>query len=184
MTTEEQNEEDTIIREYECGYLLVPSIAPDHVGEYEQEIRGVIEKHGGTIVKQQAPEKLPLAYEMSVSREGKKDRYVEAFFGWITFTAESNAVNEMKNELSENGYLIRFMIIRADSDQPTREELKAQEEEEEGGEEVDDEETDTQDQEGETENDSERVGRTESVSDEELDKSIEGIVEEEPSSTS
>ena len=116
MSTENQ-EVDNITREYECAYLLVPSIADEKLGGEADSIRQTLEKHGAQVAGEKRPERTELAYTMTVAREGKRSNYNEGCFGWITFEAGSDAVGEMKTELSNNRSILRFMIIKADKDQ-------------------------------------------------------------------
>ncbi|MEX1028080.1 MAG: 30S ribosomal protein S6 [Candidatus Paceibacterota bacterium] len=113
----QENESEIITREYECAYLLMPTITEENVADEVQAIRSVIEKNSSALIKEKQPERIPLAYEMTIKREGKSDRFLEAYFGWVTFEAPSEAVNEIHDELSRNGSLIRFMVIRASAEQ-------------------------------------------------------------------
>lgn len=130
--TDQTPEEDIVTREYECAYLLVPSIANEQVATEAAQVKQVLTDHGAEVANEQEPRRIPLAYTMSVSREGTHDRYTEGLFGWITFEARSTDVPTMKEALRENGNLIRYMIIKADKDQkpaPSEEELAAGEDE-------------------------------------------------------
>ncbi|MEX0930317.1 MAG: 30S ribosomal protein S6 [Candidatus Paceibacterota bacterium] len=113
----QEDEAETITREYECAYLLVSTVPEEKVADEAQAVRTVIEKHSSAIVKEKQPEKMPLAYEMVVKRESKKERFTEAYFGWMTFETSSTAANAIHEELSRNPSLIRFMIIHASADQ-------------------------------------------------------------------
>jgi len=119
MVTEaiQQNEDDTITREYECGYLLVPSIPNEKISEETQQIKKTLTDHGAVIANEQDPKRFELAYTMTISREGKREKYTEASFGWITFEATTDQVNSMKEEISRNESVLRFMIIKANKDQ-------------------------------------------------------------------
>lgn len=117
-TDETYNEEDDVItREYECGYLLLPTIPSEKVEQYEEQIKKTIQDNGGEIANHQTPQRMPLAYTMHVAREGKRDSYTEAYFGWVTFEATTEAVNEIKEALRGDESLIRYMVVRASKDQ-------------------------------------------------------------------
>ncbi len=112
--------EDKVVREYECAYILAPTIPAEKVPAAVADIKKTLTQHGAKLANEQEPERIPLAYEMAVAREGKRERYLEGYFGWITMEAESEAVNRMKEELAQNYQLIRFMLIRALKDQQPR----------------------------------------------------------------
>ena len=158
----QQTEDEQIIREYECGYLLLPTITPENVTNEAEQLKTIIQDNGGRIANSQAPSKFPLAYTMSISREGSRDSYTEAYFGWITFEADSQQVNDIKEALRVNESLLRYMVVKADKDQEP-EEMVA---EEELSEEAD------SDEQGAV-----ATSSAEEVSEKELDKSIDGMVE-------
>jgi len=152
-----QNDEETIVREYECGYLVLPTIPSEKVSNEEEQVKRSIREQGGEIANAQESTHFPLAYTMSLSKEGTRERYTEGYFGWVTFEATTQQVNDIKEALRQNQSLLRFMVVKADKDQ----EPVVTEDESEGAA------SDESDEES-----------TEAVSEEELDKSIDGLVEE------
>ncbi|MEX0672992.1 MAG: 30S ribosomal protein S6 [Candidatus Paceibacterota bacterium] len=158
----QENGSEIIAREYECAYLLMPTIAEEKVAGEVEAIRSVIEKNSAGIVQEKEPEKMPLAYEMTIKREGKKDRFLEAYFGWMTFTASSEAIAVMNEELARNSSLIRFMIILAAAEQ--------------GVDDVDESLVSPQSEE-------DQVKLDDDASSEDIDKSIDALVDEEETVT-
>lgn len=162
----EQTEEDIITREYECGYLLLPTIAQENVESEEGQLQKIVQDGGGTIANTQSPRRFPLAYTMSISREGSRDRYTEAYFGWITFEANSQQVNDIKEALRTNESLLRYMVVKADKDQEPESLIEEEELADDAADTQDGEETTTE------------TGADKEVSEKELEKSIEGIVDD------
>ncbi len=101
---------DTEIKTYELGYLLVPTIVKDKLGEESTKIVDVLEKDRG-IVSSDIPKEQVLAYSMSRIIGGKKQIFNDAYFGSIVFETSSSNIDSIKKELDKNDNVLRFMII-------------------------------------------------------------------------
>lgn len=114
---EEEQTTDTDARaRYELGYHVMPTVAEESVGTVVERLRGVIESQGGTVVTEGYPQKITLAYEMEQTGSGKRDRYGEAFFGWIQFEAESPVVPAIDAAVAEDSDILRHLLIRTTAD--------------------------------------------------------------------
>lgn len=183
----ETTAEDMVTREYECGYLLLPTIPDEKMSGEVERIKRTLTDHGAELANEQAPTRMPLAYTMTLSREGERDHYTEGAFGWITFEASSDQVNAMKEELRGNDAILRYMIIRADKDQ---EPVSDEGEVEEGEENAEESEAETgADVEAASADpaavEQEQTEKTEaaSASEKEIDKSIDNLVGEDQHSS-
>lgn len=94
---------------YEIGYLLSPFISEDKLDGEVFNVRKAIEDSRGFIVSEGYPKRQKLAY--IIQRPGK-EKFFDAYFGWVKFMAESESVLDMKNILDKNSGLIRFLIIK------------------------------------------------------------------------
>jgi ribosomal protein S6 len=108
-TTETKH--DTRMKVYEVGYLLLPTLPEEHVATEVQNIKAVIEKHEGTFITEDFPKLRPLAYTMKKATQGQNHRYDKAYFGWVKFEINSNAVPLLNIELEKNANILRFMTI-------------------------------------------------------------------------
>lgn len=166
MTTEEQKSDAGETQVYELGYHLLPTIVADDLEGEVAKIRTAIEKRGGSFITEATPESINLAYPMFVNNGGKQTRYETAYFGWIKFEmAPAEAAALQSEDLRSNKEILRFTVVRT-----TREETRAQLQSEQH----------TILREVKTTTTLEKREFTEesgAVSEEEIDKSIDDIVE-------
>ena len=103
---------------YELGYLLVSSIAEDHVAAEVEAIKSAITKAEAEIVSEDSPKLIPLAYSMVHGASGQKKKFDKAYFGWIKFTAEATSVEFINRFCHEHEQFLRFMIVKTVKDEP------------------------------------------------------------------
>ncbi|MFZ2484897.1 MAG: 30S ribosomal protein S6 [Minisyncoccia bacterium] len=98
---------------YEIGYLVLPSIPEDKLGEVVDSIRKVFVDEGGVEIDQEAPFSHPLAY--SISKTVGASRYVvsDAYLGWIKFEVESAKITTIKASIDKIGEVLRFLLVKA-----------------------------------------------------------------------
>ena len=96
---------------FEVGYLLSPAVAEEQVAAEVQAIKSLIEKYDGAVITEDFPRLRPLAYAMTKESGGKKQKFDKAYFGWIKFESPVLAVNLIKENLSKNDKLVRFMVV-------------------------------------------------------------------------
>lgn len=166
MTTEEHTNEEKHAQVYELGYHVLPTVSKDELDGEVAKIRAAIEKRGGSFIAEGTPETITLAYTMYVNNGGKQTGYNSAHFGWIKFEmATDEAVALQKEDLDTNANILRYIVIRT-----TKEETRAQVQLEQNN------------ILREVKNESilekkEVIEEGGEVSDEEIDKSIEDLVE-------
>lgn len=120
----ETGTEESVIRIYEAGYHLSPSIKEEEVVKVVDGIRAVIEKAGGSFIAEGAPALTRLAYPLSSTEGGKRVEHDRAFFGWIKFEAAVGSVEKLEAALERSADVIRsivFQTVRED----TRARIKA-----------------------------------------------------------
>jgi ribosomal protein S6 len=99
---------------YEIGYLMNPGISEEQVLGEINALRNIIEKKGGVITVEEKAKLIKLAYAIKKIKIGK---FETAYFGWIKFMAETEAIIEIKNEADRMENLVRFMIIVGNDEQ-------------------------------------------------------------------
>lgn len=109
-------EEDIETRGYELAYLLLPSTQEDKLEEEIGKIKGFIEKAGGKTASEKPPKKIEIAYTMSVQIKGRKQRFDEAYFGWVRFEAASDSIAGIHEDMREENGVLRFMIVLVDKE--------------------------------------------------------------------
>lgn len=105
-TTENLATEGVVV--YEVGLHLVPTISEEDVAAKFGDVRAEIEERGGSIVSEGFPVLTTLAYTI-VAKGGKFDR---AYFGWIKFELSAAKIASFKEACDTNPAIIRFLITK------------------------------------------------------------------------
>lgn len=104
---------------YEVGFHLVPSITEEGVSAAVEKIRALL--GSAEIISEGFPQKMTLAYTIEVvANAGKREKYTQAYFGWIKFAVEErSAVPAIEAGLRAMREVVRSIIIET-----TREDMK------------------------------------------------------------
>ncbi len=97
---------------YEVSYLLVPSVTEEKVADEVATIRGIIEAAGASIIAEEFPQFMPLAYSMDHTMDSKKHTFKEAYFGWVKFELPVASITNIKQSLEKTPSIIRHLIIK------------------------------------------------------------------------
>lgn len=111
MTNLETDKEGITV--YEIGYLILPSIPEDKLGDVGALIRGIITKEDGLEIDAEAPIKQPLAYSMSKTIGASRYVLTDAYFGWIKFEARPDKILVIKDNVEKIGEILRLLLIKA-----------------------------------------------------------------------
>ncbi len=71
-------------RNYEFAYHVTTQVDEGKVPAIQQEVEGIIAKHGGVITASQAPQPKKLSYPIA--------HQTQSFFGWVQFSSSEPAV--------------------------------------------------------------------------------------------
>lgn len=97
---------------YELGYLLIPVISEEKLVEEANLVRSAIESNGGLIVNEEQPKMRKLSYEIAHNvAGGRRTRYDDAHFGWMRFNLSPASVKKMEEELKKNPSMLRYLVI-------------------------------------------------------------------------
>lgn len=100
------------MRVYELGFLLVPTIAEEHLSEKFQHLKELISSHGGQFISEDFPKMISLQYEMMKVISNKNHRFNDAYFGWVKFDMEPEQVLLLDEEIKRSVDVIRFLLIK------------------------------------------------------------------------
>ena len=112
MEKEEKEEHDE--REagiYELGYLLLPTIPEEKIGEEVAKVKDAVGENGLVISGADA-EMITLAYPMVKVLGGKNNTFASGYFGSLIFQTGSDTVGAVKTALTKNDRVLRFLIIK------------------------------------------------------------------------
>ncbi len=102
---------------YEVGFHLVPQVGDDGVAPIVDKIRKAL--GNAEIISEGFPAKMSLAYTIERADQGKREKFSEAYFGFIKFAAPSSTIAELEEAL-KTPQVLRHLIIHT-----TREDLMA-----------------------------------------------------------
>lgn len=109
MTKETVKTDGTV---YEVGYHIVPAVSPDNLSAEVDAIKAVLGKNGATIIGEEAPQLIPLAYQMVKPVGQARMKCDTAYFGWIKFEAAPAAAVEINKALSASEKILRFLLVK------------------------------------------------------------------------
>lgn len=104
--------EEANSRIYELGYNLVPTIEEVDVPIQYGNLKELISSFGGMVISDDMPKMIPLAYPMVKVVANVRNKYTNAYFGWIKFTMDTDKVLELKKKLDLDPKIIRFIILK------------------------------------------------------------------------
>ncbi len=97
---------------YELGYHVLPNLSEDEVAKVVTGIKDTLAKMEATVISEQFPQMMTLAYELGKEIENKTRRFTTAYFGWIKFEVETAQIENFKTEMDKNLNILRFIIIK------------------------------------------------------------------------
>ncbi len=95
---------------YEIGFHVVPTVAEAEVGAVVDKIRAAL--GGAEIIKEQFPSKVTFTYQIERSHAGKREKYTEGYFGWIKFATEASALPAFEEAIHSMRDVLRSLIIK------------------------------------------------------------------------
>lgn len=111
-------------RVYEAGYHISPFVKEEDIEKIVADIRGVVEKGGGTFIAEGAPALMKLAFGIEGMAEGKSQEFDRGYFGWLKFESSSEAADALTEALEKHPSIFRSMVFRTVREE-TRARLKA-----------------------------------------------------------
>lgn len=104
--------EAPVLRVYEVGYHIVPTVKEEDVETVVSTIRGFIERSGGTFIAEGAPSMMRLSYPMFIHNRGKNVEYDRSYFGWIKFEAAAEVAQSLEETLKKDREILRSIIFK------------------------------------------------------------------------
>ena len=109
-TDAEPNE--TVLRIYEVGYHVSPSVKEEDVEKVVAQVRDAIEKAGGSFIAEAAPTSTKLSYPISIRHGERYTEYDRAYFGWIKFETTTEVAQEIDAALKAHASIIRHIVFK------------------------------------------------------------------------
>ncbi len=109
----EHNESTENAEVYELGYLVLPSIAEEALGEVEAKLEKLVSEAGGTKIAGESPRKIDLSYKMTKTVGASRYVVNDAYIGWMKFEAAPSAVPALKETFGRLDEIVRSLLIKA-----------------------------------------------------------------------
>ncbi len=109
VTKSEQSESLVV---YEIGYLLLPTISEEKLGDSITALRSIIEGKSGVFIADGAPTMRPLAYTISKIIQTKRQKFDHAYFGWVKFEVDSAQIAPIKKSIEALEDVLRALFIK------------------------------------------------------------------------
>jgi len=97
---------------YELAFHVLPTVAEGEVPAVFAAIKDKITKTGAEIFDEEAPERFDLAFDIVKHYEGKNRKFTSAYFGWVRFKAEPEAIAAVTESIEENTSILRHLLIK------------------------------------------------------------------------
>ncbi|MGI9035617.1 MAG: 30S ribosomal protein S6 [Pyrinomonadaceae bacterium] len=107
-------------RVYEVMYIVNPETSGDDVTKLTENLQGVIESQGGSIVKLEDMGKRKMAYEINRKTEGH----------YVLFEIEGSGreIAELERRMRVNDAIMRYITVRVDEERKTADRHKVRRE--------------------------------------------------------
>jgi len=106
------DEKEIRLSVYEVGYIMLPTIAEENLGEEVTSFKDMLTEKGVAFISDEYPKLIELAYEMSRSIENKKQKFSYGYFGWVKFECTTLQAKVIKEMLDKNEKLVRYLMIK------------------------------------------------------------------------
>ena len=97
---------------YELAYLFNPAVAEEKVHEEITKLRLMLETAGAVFSTEELPRVRGLAYEIEKKVAEKRNHYKEAYFGWFRMDLEVETLARLKKEFQSNPNILRFLLTK------------------------------------------------------------------------
>jgi ribosomal protein S6 len=104
--------EERELQSYELAFHVLPTVAEGEVPKVFADLKSLIEKDGGEIFDEEAPEHFELAYEIEKYLEGRHRKFDSTYFGWVRFRIESKAVVALTEEVEGVKDILRYLLVK------------------------------------------------------------------------
>jgi len=152
---------------YEIGFHIIPTVSTERINEEFDALKSIITSHNGSVIEEQEPELMDLAYTMTHKQERGHERFDRAYFGWIKYEGTPDDAAAIMEDVDERAHILRYQLIKTVRETVFLGPLLAQEEA------AAQREIEARERHEEEEREKQKAGE---VSDEDIDKSIEELV--------
>jgi ribosomal protein S6 len=97
---------------YEIGYLIVPTVSPDHIAKEIDALKAVLNTGDVKVIAEESPKMRPLTYPMVKVVGQKRSNYDTGYFGWVKFESTSDVSKEVEKTFATSDKVLRSLLIK------------------------------------------------------------------------
>ena len=97
---------------YEISFNISPFLSEEDLAQEYGKIKENLSKAGAVFISEQYPKQIELAYTMERVISNKKNKFNQAFFGWVKFEITADGLASFEETLKTDENLIRYLIIQ------------------------------------------------------------------------
>lgn len=97
---------------YELGYHIVSTVAEENLPKEVEALKAIVLSDGGSLVSEGEPKLINLAYSMTKSVADIKKTFNTAYFGWLKFETKSELMPAIKKAVDANPNILRYLLIK------------------------------------------------------------------------
>lgn len=94
---------------YEIGYHVVPTVGDEGVSKTVEAVRKALGE--AEIINEGFPQKMTLAYVIERAAQGKREKYAEAYFGFIKFATDRETLAAAKQKIEAMPSILRSLVV-------------------------------------------------------------------------
>ena len=94
---------------YELGFLLAPQIPEDEIGAVVERLRTLL--GDAELIAEQFPAKINLAYQIEISHTGKREKFNSAYFGWVKYATRRDAIPAIEQGVRAMKEVLRYLLV-------------------------------------------------------------------------
>jgi ribosomal protein S6 len=102
---------------YEIGYHLIPTLTEEQVAAAVSSLHKTL--GDADVLKDETPIKIPLAYIIERRGQGKREKYSEAYLGFIKFATEKENIAALEQYLRTTHEILRHLLIETVREDPS-----------------------------------------------------------------
>lgn len=103
---------------YEVGYLVGAAVPEEKIAEEVALVRSVLEKNGAKVLFEELPRIKQLAYVIEKSVGGKREKHQTAYFGFTRFEVSGDSLADIKKGLEAIKNIVRIILIMVPKEIP------------------------------------------------------------------
>ena len=96
---------------YEVSFHIVSGVGEENIAGVVEKIRAELKKADAEFISEQFPQKTTLAYTVERVSGGKREKYNEAYFGFIKFAVEREIIPVLQTMLRSFPEVLRFLVV-------------------------------------------------------------------------